>query len=161
MFHKHKHVEVPYILLSLCIKLYFISTTNRIIYQIYQKQSLYCNKLLYWHVYGLPWLIFVGSRFGDWIYWTSLLLLQLITTAHTLNSFWIAIFSLLSESRTGLSSLEFWFSGSRTELTSCGPNIDHQVGNLIVRCFSVSSVATKTCCNLQATLRFRPKYSLP
>jgi hypothetical protein len=33
----------------------------------------------------------MGSRFDDLIYWTSLLQLQLIITADTLNSFWITI----------------------------------------------------------------------
>jgi hypothetical protein len=42
----------------------------------------------------------VGSRLDDWIYWTSLLRLQLIITAHTLNSFLI----------TNLSLYFFWFS---------------------------------------------------
>jgi hypothetical protein len=30
----------------------------------------------------------MGSRFDDFIYWTSLLQLHLVITAHTLNSFW-------------------------------------------------------------------------
>jgi hypothetical protein len=47
---------------------------------------------------------------------------------------------------------------SRTELTSCGPNINHQVEQLIVLLFSV---AKKTCDNLRATPRFIPEYSLP
>jgi hypothetical protein len=38
----------------------------------------------------------VGSRFDDWIYWTSLLQLHLIITAQTLNSFWITNLSLLA-----------------------------------------------------------------
>jgi hypothetical protein len=29
----------------------------------------------------------LGSGFDDWVYWTLLLQLQLIVTAHTLNSF--------------------------------------------------------------------------
>jgi hypothetical protein len=33
------------------------------------------------------WLIIVDFRLDDWIYWTSLLQLQSIITAHTLNSF--------------------------------------------------------------------------
>jgi hypothetical protein len=36
----------------------------------------------------------VGSRFDDWIYWTSPLQLQLFTTVHTLNSFLITNLSL-------------------------------------------------------------------
>jgi hypothetical protein len=63
--------------------------------------SLYC------HVYGVAWLIIVSSRFDNWIYWTSLLHLHLITRAHTLNSciitsaksltvFWISGWSLVS-----------------------------------------------------------------
>jgi hypothetical protein len=49
---------------------------------------------------GLAWLITVGSRFDDWIYWTSLLHLHLIATFHTLDSFLI----------TNLSIYFFWFS---------------------------------------------------
>jgi hypothetical protein len=45
---------------------------------------------------GYEWLITVGSRFEDRIYWTSLLQLQLIITVHTLNSFLITKLSLLS-----------------------------------------------------------------
>jgi hypothetical protein len=41
----------------------------------------------------------VGSRFDDWIYWTSLLQLQLIMTVDTLNSYLI----------TNLSLYSFWF----------------------------------------------------
>jgi hypothetical protein len=37
----------------------------------------------------------VGFRFDDWIYWTFLLQLPLITTSHTLNSFLITNLSLL------------------------------------------------------------------
>jgi hypothetical protein len=51
----------------------------------------------------LAWLIIVGSRFDDWIYWTSILQLQLIITVHTLNSItnlltvvWISDRSLVS-----------------------------------------------------------------
>jgi hypothetical protein len=54
----------------------------------------------------------VGSRFDDWVYWTSLLQLHLIITAHTLNPILITNFSLLSESQTGLVSLEFCVSSS-------------------------------------------------
>jgi hypothetical protein len=32
----------------------------------------------------------MGSSIDDWIYWTPLLRLQVIITAHTLNSFWIS-----------------------------------------------------------------------
>jgi hypothetical protein len=60
-----------------------------------------------------------------------------IITAPRLNSFWITNLSLLSESQTGLWSLEFsiWISESRIELTSCGPNRDHQVEQLILLCY--------------------------
>jgi hypothetical protein len=40
----------------------------------------------YGHIYGVAWLIIVGSRFRDWNKWTSLLQLQFIITAHTSNS---------------------------------------------------------------------------
>jgi hypothetical protein len=42
----------------------------------------------------------VGSRLDDWLYWTSLLQLQLVIRAHTLNSL-----------ITNLSLHFFWFSG--------------------------------------------------
>jgi hypothetical protein len=35
---------------------------------------------------GVAWLIILGTRFDDWIYWTSLLQLQSIITAH--NQSW-------------------------------------------------------------------------
>jgi hypothetical protein len=35
---------------------------------------------------GYACLIIVGSRFDDWIYWTSQLKLHLIMTTHTWNS---------------------------------------------------------------------------
>jgi hypothetical protein len=55
----------------------------------------------YVHTYcHVAWQIIVGSRSDDWIYWTSLLQLQLIITAHTLNCFLITNFSLHF----------FWFS---------------------------------------------------
>jgi hypothetical protein len=38
---------------------------------------------------GYAWQVIVGTRFDDWIYWTSLLQLHLIITVHTLNSFLI------------------------------------------------------------------------
>jgi hypothetical protein len=49
-----------------------------------------CNIFFFKYVTckGLAWLIMMGTGFDDWIYWTSLLQLQLIITAHTLNSFW-------------------------------------------------------------------------
>jgi hypothetical protein len=52
----------------------------------------------------------VASRFDGCIYCTSLLQLHLITTAHTLNFFWITNLLLLSESSAGLKSLDFYYS---------------------------------------------------
>jgi hypothetical protein len=72
---------------------------------------------------GLMRLIIVGSRFDDWMYRMSLLQLQLITTVHIFNSFLITNLSL--------------FSGSRTEITSRGPNTEHSVGQFIVLCYSL------------------------
>jgi hypothetical protein len=59
-----------------------------------------CYLGLYCHIWGVAWLIIVDSRFDDWIYWMSLLQLQLIITFHTFNSFLI----------TNLSLYFFWFS---------------------------------------------------
>jgi hypothetical protein len=50
----------------------------------------------YCHVWGVAWLITVGSRFDDYIYCTSLLQLKLIMTIHTLNSFLITRWILKS-----------------------------------------------------------------
>jgi hypothetical protein len=58
-------------------------------------KSIYKIIILYIVTYrGLAWLIIVGSRFDDWMYWTSVLQLQLIITANTLNSFLIMNLSL-------------------------------------------------------------------
>jgi hypothetical protein len=99
--------------------------------------------LLYIVTYkGLAWLIIVGSRFDDWICWTSLLQLHLITTAHTLNSFLITNLSLLSGSWrvSSLSnSLQLSTTESRTELTSCGPNMEHPVGKFIPLLLSIAT----------------------
>jgi hypothetical protein len=42
---------------------------------------------------GLACRIIVGSRFDDWICWTSVLELHLIMSAHILNPFWITYFT--------------------------------------------------------------------
>jgi hypothetical protein len=45
----------------------------------------------------------MGSRFDHWIYCTPLLQLQLIITAHILNSFWItSVWRISHQSRTGI-----------------------------------------------------------
>jgi hypothetical protein len=62
--------------------------------EMYHVNILSCIGVLRW--------IIVGSRFDDWVFWKSVLQLQLIITAHTLNYFWIMNFSVLSESQTGL-----------------------------------------------------------
>jgi hypothetical protein len=54
-----------------------------------------------------------------------------------------------------------WVFESRTELTSCGPYIDHQVEQLTVLYYFVSSVATKTCDSLRETIWFIWAHSLP
>jgi hypothetical protein len=68
---------------------------------------------------GLAWLIIVGSRFDDWIYWMSLLQLQLTITAHTLNSILTTSVCRIS---TEILSLNVWISGGTnfmpTEYTS-------------------------------------------
>jgi hypothetical protein len=56
--------------------------------------NVMCYLGLYCHVWGLAWLIIVGSRFDDWIYFTSLLQLQLIITVDTFDSFLITDLSL-------------------------------------------------------------------
>jgi hypothetical protein len=46
---------------------------------------------IYCHVSGIPWRIITGSELDDWIYWRcyyNYTLLQSLTKAHTLNSFW-------------------------------------------------------------------------
>jgi hypothetical protein len=58
------------------------------------------SKCGYSHILGVTWRIITGSKFHDWIYWTSLLQLQLIIIVYTLNSFSI----------TNLSRYFFWFS---------------------------------------------------
>jgi hypothetical protein len=55
---------------------------------------------IYIYIYGVAWLIIVGSGFDDWIYGMSLLQLQLIITVYTSNSFLI----------TNLSLYYFWIS---------------------------------------------------
>jgi hypothetical protein len=89
----------------------------------------------YCHVCGVAWRKIVSSRFEDWIYWTSLLQLQLITAFNTfliknlsLHFFWTSDWSLV-------------FS---VEL-SIGPNIGHQVEQFI---FLLFAVAMETCCIL-------------
>jgi hypothetical protein len=76
----------------------------------------------------------VGSRFHDWIYWTSLLQLHLIITVHTLNSFlitnlslylflisdWPIVSRLLLSSTSESESLQF--TKAPPFITSGGPN---------------------------------------
>jgi hypothetical protein len=73
-------------------------------YEIAQVISLnnwfYAATVTYCYVLDVAWLIIVGSRFDDRIYWTSLLKLHLNITVQTLNSFLI----------TNLSLYFFWFS---------------------------------------------------
>jgi hypothetical protein len=45
---------------------------------------------------GLAWLIIVGSRFHDWIYWTPLLQLHWIKTAHKLNFLMKSVWEILT-----------------------------------------------------------------
>jgi hypothetical protein len=64
---------------------------------------------------GLAWLITVGSRFDDWIYWTSVLQLHLIITSHTLISLITTSVGEISHCYLNLEEslvFEIWFSGS-------------------------------------------------
>jgi hypothetical protein len=79
--------------------LFLLYSTHQFLLHLYFVLLSFLHEILkiLWHmVYA--WLLFVGSRVDDWIYWTSLLQLPLIIAAHTLNSFWITNLSLLSES---------------------------------------------------------------
>jgi hypothetical protein len=73
----------------------------------------------------------MGSKFDDCIYWTSLLQLHLIITAHTLNSFLIKNLSLhffrFSDWSLASSLVPVSATDSRNEITSCGLNIDHRL----------------------------------
>jgi hypothetical protein len=67
--------------MKLAILIYLLPRLMRGTYR-----SLSSTSLWYCHVYGVTWLKIVGSGFGDWFYWTSLLQLHLIIAVHTLNS---------------------------------------------------------------------------
>jgi hypothetical protein len=93
------------------------------------------------------WLIIVGSRFGGWIYWTSLSLLQLITTVHTLNSFLMTSLTVVWISDR---SLVFYYSARLTLcewitypfMARCVPHRGHTHlnGSSLVICISVATV---------------------
>jgi hypothetical protein len=129
----------------------------------------------------------VGSRFDDWVYWTYVLQFHLITRVHTLNSL-ITNLSLLPESwrvstlsNSGSRSLLFltldldiyslklsislglslaiWISDWTNFMRTKYRSSDRPVDSPLV--FSVSSVATKTCDNLRATLWSIQAYSWP
>jgi hypothetical protein len=60
----------------------------------YLNFAIFCND--YYHIWGVAWLIIVGSRFDGWIYWTSPLKLHLIITVHTFTVVWILNWSIVS-----------------------------------------------------------------
>jgi hypothetical protein len=62
------------------------------------------------------WIIIVGFRFDDWIYWKSVLQLHLITTVHTFNYFLIMNLSLLSGFCTGVQPLGFYLNPLRVRV---------------------------------------------
>jgi hypothetical protein len=99
--------------------------------------------LWYCHIYGVAWLIIVGSRFHYRIYGMSLLQLQLIITVHTLNSslitnlslylFWISDWSLVS-SLLLLSMTHSCESVTCPFMTRCGLQTEHTLERF-VRCY--------------------------
>jgi hypothetical protein len=106
-----------------------------------QLESNGCREYIFTYK-RLAWLIIVGSRCDDWIYWMSVLQLQLIVNSLYIELLlivvWISEWSPVSRILDlDLCSLEtsIWMSESQTELTSRGPNIDHQVEQLIVLCY--------------------------
>jgi hypothetical protein len=88
----------------------------------------------------------VVSRFDDWIYWTSVLQLHLVTTVYTLISLTLNL-SLVQEFL--VSGILILDSVSRSELASSGPEIEHQIHEFIP---SLIAVVLKTCVNLGAKL---------
>jgi hypothetical protein len=99
-----------------------------------------------YHVNGFASWIIVGSRFDDWIYWTSVLQLQLIITAHTLNSFYTTSIWRISHCCLNLDwslvlrILDLWISAPRIHYLWYllgGPHRRHHVEQLIILCCSI------------------------